>query len=364
MKLQFFRSAVLLLGVVVLFSFQLSAGNYSCLQGGPSGPPVFHEGERINDAVVRLLESPEFRDQAWAAYFIGAHQLSQFTPDLQELLLPLAGVDTWQASYLRLAVFDALIQVRAKVPSTDLMSFADSYPDEVILLLANAPAENREPLLYLFGHLQPGTQWVAVGNLLAAARAPGFAALLLSDLPITAMVVVSDQGTVGVGGGVGGGGVADGFHHVPVGYPPIGRYRLTTVPSPGVMLLAAGRTPVYYERIVVPGNCQGPFSRSFPILDENRMRSEFLAALSGKTVQELGFTANPSFRVVWRDSGEYTVELARILQQISVSFNQLVEQLVEAGLLTTSEAGLLKPKISLRIRDERTDKTVPLPSAK
>ena len=354
--------ALILFFLVGGFAFpgRLSAHEH-CLQGGPSKPPVFHEGERIEDAARRLLNSPDPQDQAWAAYFIGAHRFEQFTSDLRRLLVPVSENETWQLSYLRLAVLDNLIRLRAALPAAELMPLFEHYPDTVIILLAHAPDENREALLSLFVQLKDGNRWLAVGNLLAEAKTPGFAPLLLRDLTITALVVVSEKGTVGVGGGVGGGCVADGFHHVPASFPPIGKYKLVRRPSRGAIFLARGKSPISYERVVVSGNCQRPFGRSFTTVDGNRKRAEYLGAMLGINLRELNFRINPHFGIAWATPEEHKTVLARIRRQIKDSFGRVVEQLIEANLLTRSEAEGLTPNFSITVRDERRDKTIPLP---
>lgn len=182
-------------------------------------------------AVPFLINSLNRRDQAWGAYLIGQHGLTQYVPQLLQLLVPTSPLEPittelTEARALDRVILDTLIQLKAKVPGERLMSVYDDFRDEVVIALASSPKDNQEALLSLHDSPQSDTRWFAICNLLASSRANGFAARLLRDITIKVSLLVSEKShnALGVGGGGQGGVVGCGAFGMPKGFPPTSIY--------------------------------------------------------------------------------------------------------------------------------------------
>ncbi|HEX8290926.1 MAG TPA: hypothetical protein VF570_04170, partial [Pyrinomonadaceae bacterium] len=246
---------------------------------------------------ARLLKSQGNRERAWGAYLAGAHGLMEHAPLLVGLLEdPNIVSGGWEESVVRQAALDALIRLDAEVPAEKLLPLYGSSPDEVVILLARVPKQNARELLSLFNENIPDARWAAVGNLLADARARGFAARLLARLKVSASVYVYDsEGDRGYGGGCGYGSGCGVAAHTPEGFPPVGYYSLSTTQARGAVVLAPGRHTVYYVRRPAPDGCgggdDGPVGR-------DDLRVGYLAEMLGATEKDLGLDARPFREVV------------------------------------------------------------------
>ncbi|MBV8858283.1 MAG: hypothetical protein JOZ02_15230 [Acidobacteria bacterium] len=336
-------------------------------QGGSveeSRPGALPSFVRLGDAGAearRLLQSGENRERAWGAYLTGLHGLESEAPRLVELLAdPALAGGGWEAALVRQAALDALIRLDAKVPAEKLLPLYASAPDEVIILLAREPQENQPALLSLFDDATPTAHWLAVGNLLAETRAPGFAARLLAGLKIEARVYVYDrEGDRGYGGGCGGCG--GGYDNAgPWGeYPPIFYYFLTTSNARGAVVAAPGRHTVYYERTTSPARGCGVRGCG-PSKDQYRVG--YVADLLGTSEEELKLEAKPFREVICKDARQCRRALLALRDEFARAHAEAVGRLLEAGLLDAAEAADLKPDTTLRLYDSRERLTFPLPS--
>ncbi|HEX8188414.1 MAG TPA: hypothetical protein VF586_08685, partial [Pyrinomonadaceae bacterium] len=213
---------LLLCVTLLLLASAHAAGQAGAAEDAPREPfPPFVRLGDAGEEARRLLRSGENRERAWGAYLAGLYDLKAEVPRLVELLAdPDAG--GWEGARVRRASLDALIQLGAEVPAEALLPLKPSAPDEVIILLARAPHQNRQALLSLFVDQSPDAHWLAVGNLLAETRAPGFASRLLAGLKIAGDVYVYDhEGERGYGvGGCGGCGCGCETFRPPDEYPP------------------------------------------------------------------------------------------------------------------------------------------------
>ena len=152
------------------------------------------DGQPLADIDKRtkvLIESDVVKDQAWGAFFAGEFQLTEFTPALLRLI---ASSDArLNSGLLKQVALDSLIRLDASVPGEVLSPLFEWFSDEVLILCAKAPMENRQLLLSLLDRRLSGEEWVAINNILTADRAPGFAAVLMGRLKITAVINVSDS---------------------------------------------------------------------------------------------------------------------------------------------------------------------------
>lgn len=334
-------------------------------QGGVGTDPAAPSFVRLGDAgaeAARLLNSGENRERAWGAYLVGLNALKGQTPSLVSILRDesLSGGGPSE-SVVRQAALDSLIQLDAEVPSDVLLPLYAHSPNEVLILLARSPQENRDALLALFTDDESPARWFAAGNLLAEVRAPGFAARLLAGLKIRASVYVFDReahGGFGTGGGCGGG-CGFGNDWTPdAELPPVGYYALDYWPSQGATVVARGRHVVYYTRSLYPTRHAGGGCG----FDRDTARVEYLAGLLDAADEDsLGFTAYPHQEVVCEDPAGCRRALAAFRDEVTRSHAALLGRLLGEGLLDAAEASQLKPDITLDITDLRDQKTFPLP---
>jgi hypothetical protein len=334
--------------------------------GAPAPPrsdaPSFARREDASAEAARLLKSRENRERAWGAYLAGAYGLKEHAP-LVVGLLEDQGVASggWEEAHVRQAALDGLIRLDAEVPAEKLLPLYPHAPDEVVILLARSPEKNAAALLTLFEEETPDARWVAVGNLLAESRAKGFAARLLAGLEMRATVYVYDskaeRGYNGGGGGCGGNGSRH-FELTPEGFPPAGRYSLTTSGVRGAVVLTQRRHAVYYVRA---GSERGYLPDCVCDVVRDAYRAEYLADLLGTTEEDLGLEAYAFHEVVCRDTRECRRALAALRDETARTYAGVLERLVGAELLDPSEASGLKPDLTLHLYDERDRKTSPLP---
>ncbi|HYY93776.1 MAG TPA: hypothetical protein VE713_04610 [Pyrinomonadaceae bacterium] len=307
----------------------------------------------VSEESARLLKSQGNRERAWGAYLAGVNGLKGQSAALVELLADPSLGGGWEESLVRQAALDALIRLDAEVPSEKLLPLYQSSPEEVVILLARSPEQNRQALLPLFVADAPSARWLAVGNLLAETRAPGLAARLLQELKIEASLYVYDRegGHDYSGGGCGcGRGVSR-----EEDFPPVSYYQLTETPSRGATVIAPGRRVVYYTRRPF-ANCGGSSS-----YERDRLRVEYLAGLLNTTEEDLKLDARPFREIVCREARECRRAVAAVRDEIEGSHAALLRRLLEENLLDPSEASGLKPDITLDINDSRDEQSFPLP---
>jgi hypothetical protein len=307
------------------------------------------------------LNSASAPERAWGAYLAQKNDLKQFIPDLIEMLRPLAdepSPDHW----LLPAVLDSLIQMGADVPSDAIMSLT-GYTTHKLILLSRNPSNYKDALLDLMRN-NKGKEWLAAGNLLTEVRGPGLASLLLNDLHISVSIAVVDPASgIGIGSGWGSGGAGDGFVAVPEQYPPIGFYGLADYPRRGFIVLAPGPKTIYYYRLVVDSGAQSGWGDSGLGFDYNEARCEYLAALLKTTPADLTLKSSYDFTEEWKGRAPMIRRFKQIRSQVEAKYESVVSKLVNDGLLQTTEAAGLEPKIEFHVSDLRTDRSVPLPDS-
>jgi hypothetical protein len=343
----------------------LAASGASGQSGAPprADAPSFMRREDAAAEAARLLRSSVNRERAWGAYLAGAYGLKEHAPLVVALLEePDVAAGGWEESHLRRAALDGLIRLDAEVPAEKLLPLYPHAPDEVLILLAREPGKNAAALLPLFGEETPDARWVAVANLLAEARARGFAARLLAGLKMRATVYVYDReaerGYNGGGGGCGGNGSRH-FELTPEGFPPAGRYSLTTSGVRGAVVLTQRRHAVYYVRA---GSERGYLPDCVCDVVRDAYRVEYLADLLGTTEEELGLEARSFHEVVCRDTRECRRKLAALRDETARTYAAVLERLLGAELLDPAEAAGLKPDLTLNLYDERDRRADLLPA--
>jgi hypothetical protein len=231
----------------------------------------------------RLLESPQWRDKAWGAYFTGRLATDELKESLIEAFRGASALHdakpwTEESGYLA-ALFDAAIQSGITVPAELLEPYEENWTTPVIILLARDPSAESSLLRLREGTPEP-VQWLAVNNLLLVLKSQPLFSRTLSEVEISHVFDLRDPGdNSGHGGGTGGGICGDGVLFMPKGFPPIGIYRLTDSGMAGDVLLARGPEDAYYRRFVVPTDAQKGFGLCRGFFDRQKIRIGYLAML-------------------------------------------------------------------------------------
>lgn len=320
------------------------------------------KAEILNPQVADLLHSSDPAQKAWAAYIIQQNYLSEYIPDLVEIL----GQESLQKSpsVLLSAVLDSLIQLKAQVPLDIIAGMNSALAWQKILLLSNMPGSNSQALLALMRDNQ-GIAWLAAGNLLSDEKAPGFAGELLNELRVAVTISIVERGVVAgfsLGSGSGTGCIAVGLTQVPRDYPPIGFYEITDRPIVGAVVLAAGPHVVYYQRsVILPGQVGAPASLGSGDIDRNREIVEFLKALVGPGLLSSDLKPSEQFAVVWGGPLNFAASVREIKSAVKHKYQQVAAGLISKGLLTPDEALAATTTFHFELSDQRADRSVPLP---
>ena len=323
---------------------------------------AIHKAE-VKTRVGQLIQSASTRDRAWAAHFIGEYGLKEFAPVLIELLNPNQPDPEWETALVHRAVLDSLIRLGINAPSDSLMPLYERFPDETLIILARSPAENSDALLSIADQPRRDVCWVAACNLLAETKAPGFAAFLLKSVKIKIEIAVSDGGSGGIGTGGPSCAMGGAVSQVTDGFPPTARYQLIQKPERDAVVVAPGLHPVYYKRQEIePGiKNQNWMSVAEHSVKRDLYCLEYLAALFGQSVSELGLRETYYKSIAWSGTQHYKVEVISLRELVIGNFERLKKQCIERDLLSDAEAEALRPNLIITVMDMRKNKTPPLP---
>jgi hypothetical protein len=265
-----------------------------------------------------------------------------------------------------LAVLDALIGLGATVPVEEARKLYPEFAAQSIILLVRSPDVAQSALLDILHDARANWTWLAAGNVLVKTRTPGFAALLLSRFTLHLTVSVFDAG---VGGGIGGGSECDFLFGSPKAvWPAVGLYQLTQFPErmPGLAatFLVGGDTTVYYWRLE-PGNYANPpdVPGSCDDGDRDFYRAQYLTKLMEGSLPPISLDPYPQITIAWNGGIHYRQQLITAVAEQRARFRRAVAWLEESErVLTTAEAEALKPRLEVVIRDQRVNRSTPLPS--
>ena len=145
------------------------------------------------------LNSADPRVEAWGAYLVLRDQRTDAIPVLLSMLeaYPVIPQEASQLEVDRhdamLGVLDALIQFDAPVPAADAQRIYPEFPVQSLVLLARSQEDTADALLDIFRNEQRWqAAWLAVGNLLSARRAAGFAAAVIEGMTVHLQVIVTE----------------------------------------------------------------------------------------------------------------------------------------------------------------------------
>jgi len=309
------------------------------------------------------LYSNTASEKAWGAHLAVTCKIPALGPAIAAELERLGGADlarfpsASEEFWLRRSLLDSLIQLRAPLPAAILTSLAVGYPAEATILMLQYEAAN-QTLLFDMRRAHPdGLEWMAASNALIRLHTPGFAAAVLTEIPLTHQFRVSESGSA-LGRGRGGS-ISSGrppAFHAPRDFPPVRLYRLTTT---GGDLVSDGAPAIYAFRLDfepgVDAELAWPVEGTCPTcLDRG-----YLAQMAHVTPQEIDSVVRSQTGIAWTDVAQVNAAVNQAIAAQQAKLKEIAYALVRGGYLQPAELGMTL-KITIEIRDERQDRSTPL----
>jgi len=310
-------------------------------------------------AIVADLGSSDPVEVAWAARHAREAGDATLVRTLRTCLRTWTAAKEREARQVCLHVLDALVRLEAKVPASELVQPVqqDITLVPALLLLAQDPRMNEPELLDLFrqGPAFPAG-WVpdqrllstlAIGNLLAEQKAPGFAAAVWQQTSSLNVVVCSKDAVRGPT--VSGVAPAD-LPPALAGFPPDPDYRLASGPCSGT-LLASGRRSVCWAR-----------DRDGHHLDRSAWLQTdvalgWLQDLAPRQVK----SEESNLCCIWSTKQAYLDQVQAARRKLEQRRSEALAMLVAVRAMTSVEATTAGTAVEVVIEDLRKDKSVPLP---
>jgi hypothetical protein len=342
--------------------------------------PVEDNKEPSPDRASSLLNSREAADRAWGAYLAGRYHLTNLQPRLQNLLPEILASND---QYLVCSFLEAEIQLGSVLSEEMMRTIYKGYPTEAVVIFSAAPENYRKLMLSLFQKETFSLEWFALGNLLLKIKEREFLMLMMmgiKQIPIDISVfdIFPNEGR----GFTGGPGITP--QKVPSSYPPCIYYALRAHSSSlitdsstdlqtyfpvtrdsSVDLPFPGPTTVFAKRIVVhPGDAIFPeyvrsdFMRYIPP-DIYKFRQQYVSAFLELPAEDVSL--EQPLVLKWEGKAQYEAALTGHCRKILAKYDRIIALLLDRGLIQPSQAKTLEGSISLKIRDLRKDKTMPLP---
>ncbi len=312
------------------------------------------------------LDSGDPRLTAWAAYFSVRNSDPSGDATMVEIL------DRWvQASSQRdelsgaeqdafVAILDALIQHNRSVSPETLAALAEKFPAQAAILAGRLSIDESLPLLQSWYGLRKNGKSPALARIaammLSKSPPPGFASSILRETREIVQVSVVDPG-VGVGGGSGSCfGVGDGISPRP-GWPAIYRYAIEeNAQKPDEsFLVAAGGDRITYWRTTDPVR-----PMSIRSLGDETRRHLLLEMLGGNRTA-LQWETFQQQSLEWTGPDDFVSDLRQIVDGETTKLRETVDEFVAQGLVAPDEAAKARPRLFVRVIDDRRNADLPLP---
>ena len=332
------------------------------LCAGTSGQTPAQRTLELHDALVEevraQLSSDDPKTIAWGAHRAAEHRLAGAKHRLRDALGALAKREVDPMHYAVTTVLDALVQLDADVPVSELEPFFGLAPAVVLLL---GRERDIETLLRVFRAQVPGSSaWRACGNALVTRSSPEFVAAVLRAT-IVPWVRVRDgepgetfdlppPDTVGC---------SLDFNHG--GWPLFPRYEFSHGADARGVLLTAAPFLTAWDRTLRPdaSKCTWSGERTLP-----EARASWLLHLLGKEHEQAVHAIDKDRSVQWRDAASFVADVRALRAQIEADWRKVVTACVDAKLVSADAAKGLVPHIVLgeaNLIDYRRDETVRLP---
>jgi hypothetical protein len=336
--------------------------------------PALALAQDSSSQVLTLLRSNTPIAMAWGAFEAGTLQITEAVPAMVTALESLPPGSQLERDYVAAALLDALIQIRPvpgvppgpQAPASVVAPYLDRWPIQTLILLGRSGPEGDRILLDLFRSLPPTKSvaaftpadiWFALANLLVPRAPSGFAASLLQGVHVELLVTVSETGETGIEMGFAGGG-GDGIGQKPSGFPPHAVYGWDSQRA-GTSVLSTGPRTLYYLRSVT-ADFQFPTAHPLNSLPTVKDRLAYLSAIAGGSYRST-LDARMGLGVKWTNGAAYRTSVAEKRREIQREYAGLIARLVNNGRLSADEAARLPLGLKTVIRDERSDRSRPLP---
>jgi len=335
---------------------------------------AYAQPPRPADQARALLQSESIRERAWGAWYAGiSHDttLDAVLTDHLRAAQPFARSprDGEEYAYVQ-ALFDALIQLGAAVPTSVMLPFEDSWRSEILILMngprgndafsygRNIDADGAAALLEMRGHQIREDEWAAINDLLFAIDRKVAIQKVLEELRVTSEFCVTDQPTIRADDGSGG--ATTSKRRFPKGLPPIALYQIRLLPaSPGNVLFSQNPIPVYYARVVVPTDGEaGWFYFEFHGASTSTRQRTLERLLSEYDNSHGAEIFHPWAAEDWRGTEKTADEIDRLLDDQAAAIRRVLQNIERSHLIKLS--GMHVP-IAVVVRDCRKDGQSALP---
>jgi hypothetical protein len=322
------------------------------------------QGRESSTLAQGWLANSDPRIRAWGAYLVLRYRRTDLAPNLLSSLYsykPSEKPDKDEHDAM-LVVLDALIGLHIPVPAREAAKLLPEYPAASLILLSRGGEAANEQLLTIFRNQSAGSAaWTAAGNMLAARRAHGFAAAVISGMTVELDVAIKDSGDVNSYNE--GWGISCCRYHPPkgpkVGWPEAGNYTLTPSGDPPAVLLAQGPHPVYFTR-TVDALYNGLSEVGFGCeVSYDLARQQYLAELLGAPQSKQLFPTTQNREIVWGSQSAYENELDAMVISLNRDIARAIQELETRGLLTPEEAATARPSLWVNVSDHRQNRDEP-----
>jgi len=339
-----------LLKLAVIVAIVLPGG----LAGAQTAPTPGPQPQPAPD-IASLLTSNDARQQAWGAWYVGAGRLRPLAPLLESVIRQRLGAAFPEVAAADIAL-DALIQMQLPLPP-DLLDAVYSARPAQALIAASFEGQDSDHFLRQILRSGSGLDWFAAANVLVSRRTRGLAGEFLAPLRLRVKIYLVDEGHM-MGGGDGGGvGMGCGPGGLAPGMPPWPSYTLTSFADPGVTVLAAGPTSVYYRRQVSSAG-ESPAGSLLVIggpTGDDRLK--YLATLAEIDLEHLPLRGHEQHSVAARDQRTLDAEMNRIRDDLASRYTRFLMMLLHRETIRAEDVLLYPPQIEFTIEDHRSVRT-------
>jgi hypothetical protein len=343
-------------------------------QQAPPDPAVVMDSleKQMAPLANAWLNSADPRTQAWGAYLVLRDRRTEAIPALLAMLaaFPIVEQPATQADVDRhdamLEALDALIQLGVQTPAADAQRIYPEFPAQSLILLSRSQEDTAAALLAVFkSERRWSAAWLAAGNLLLQHHAKGFAAALIEDMTVHAQVMVTEPGLESGGGGESSCCGASPSPKAKAGWPPVGVYGFGGCGESlrsGDTVLAGGTDSAYYRRQVSASYQMEDVSSCGCGADWDLVRQHYLTNLLSDSADQPPVSAHVSHTIVWQGPDAYRSALAAFIGDQQRVFAELARRLGDQGLLSEEEAKSLRPRLQIRVSDQRASQEPALPA--
>ena len=303
---------------------------------------------------------------AWAAYHAGKEGKKELIPDLRKALTTLAPAKVhseFEHEFLARSLLDALIRLGDAPPAQLTGPFSKRFETMTLVLAARDPKAHAGLLMRRLQGRPSNATWHATCNLLLQSAPTMLAPHLARRASTELEVFVISESSCGIGlGGSASFSSACGSMKRPKDFPPTARYTLHSSKRAGARLLAKGPVPAFVLRTERKEEEFG-VGRSGSPIDEADYGLLLLHTMAGLPPGQRTVTSGRDIEVVWKSAAAFETEVADAVSEIQAEFDELLQQLVRARVLSKASAEQFDVAVTYRVRDRRdeTDKRTPLP---